>query len=587
KYGFWDNATDDEGNVIKKYKKIVLRNGGNCAFTTKFSDSYWQSLLEDLDCDNQSSRPCVVYLNGEYWGVYILQDDFNGAYMENKHGVNKDNVVIYKGDAEAIQPLGYKLDEGELPEGVTQENYYLQDLENFMRTHSSVSTQEDYDQLAAMVDEDSIIDYFATEVWINNKWDWPGKNWSIWKSTQTDDQNTYADGKWRFLIYDVEFGGVSGSSDVWGNALEKSNLLETGTDDEESVNSDKPHVRCFALMMTNRAFRDKFVAKLKSFSSGMFEYDRLMNRADLYKGVYQPILPQFFDRFPTGATVEDAIYGNYASWKTIVDFAEKRAEKIPDIVQYVRNYYGDKEEEPSQTETPASAAPSQSTMPSETGVPSQSEAPVSSNVPPASQTPLQSSVPAPTTAASPSPDAQVPGDQPATQAPSKMQGEKTEKLKDGTVKISKTGQNGKVISTEYRKAGISYRVKKNQTLSCGTADPKLLKKQRSLVIKDTIRLDGKNWKITEIRTNGFKGLNKLERVTVGSNITKIGNGAFQKCGRLKKIMIKGKKLSFLGKNAIKGIHKKAVIHCPKTKKKAYGKILSKKTGFDKKTMKLK
>ncbi len=591
KYGFWDNATDDEGNVIKKYKKIVLRNGGNCAFTTKFSDSYWQSLLENLDCDNQSSRPCVVYLNGEYWGVYILQDDFNGAYMENKHGVNKDNVVIYKGDAEAIKPLGYKLDEGELPEGETQENYYLQDLENFMRTHSSVSTQEDYDQLAAMVDEDSIIDYFATEVWINNKWDWPGKNWSIWKSTQTDDQNTYADGKWRFLIYDVEFGGVSGSSDVWGNALENSNLLETGTDDEGSINSDKPHVRCFALMMTNKAFRDKFVAKLESFSSGMFEYDRLMNRADLYKSVYQPILPQFFDRFPTGATVEDAIYGNYASWKTIVDFAEKRAEKIPDIVQYVRNYYGDKEEEPSaapsQTETAAPAAPSQSAMPSETGVPSQSEVPASSNVPPASQTPLQSSVPAPTTAASPSPNAQVPGDQPATQAPSKMQGEKTEKLKDGTVKISKTGQNGKVISTEYRKAGISYRVKKNQTLSCGTADPKLLKKQRSLVIKDTIRLDGKNWKITEIRTNGFKGLNKLERVTVGSNITKIGNGAFQKCGRLKKIMIKGKKLSFLGKNAIKGIYKKTVIHCPKTKKKAYGKILSKKTGFDKKTMKLK
>ena len=79
KYDFWDNALDDQGKVINKYKKIVLRNGGNCAFTTKFSDAYWQSLLQDIDCDNQSARPCVVYLNGEYWGVYILQDDFCGA----------------------------------------------------------------------------------------------------------------------------------------------------------------------------------------------------------------------------------------------------------------------------------------------------------------------------------------------------------------------------------------------------------------------------------------------------------------------------------------------------------------------------
>ena len=149
----------------------------------------------------------------------------------------------------------------------------------------------------AMVDEDSIIDYFATEVWINNKWDWPGKNWSMWKSTVTDETNPYADGKWRFMVYDVEFGGISGYDDKRGNAIKDSKLLQTGTADPDSVNHDKPHVRCFALMMTNEAFREKFIARLESFSTGMFEYNHAIERADLYQGVYQQIMQQFFDRF--------------------------------------------------------------------------------------------------------------------------------------------------------------------------------------------------------------------------------------------------------------------------------------------------
>ena len=205
KYGFWDNAKDDAGNTIEKYKKIVLRNGGNCAFTTKFSDSYWQSLMEDIECDKQHARPCVVYLNGEYWGVYILQDDFCGAYMENKHGIDKDNILIYKGDAQAIPDLGYKLDEGDFPEGVTDESYYFQELEDFMSKHNDLSKEEDFNALCEIVDKDSFLDYFATQVWINNKWDWPGKNWSMWRcpAAAIDPANPYADGKWRLLIYDV------------------------------------------------------------------------------------------------------------------------------------------------------------------------------------------------------------------------------------------------------------------------------------------------------------------------------------------------------------------------------------------------
>lgn len=45
-------------------------------------------------------------------------------------------------------------------------------------------------------------------------------------------------------------------------------------------------------------------------------------------------------------------------------------------------------------------------------------------------------------------------------------------------------------------------------------------------------------------------------------VTAIDKKAFAGCGKLKKLQIKSKKLTSIGKNAFAGIHKKAVISCP-------------------------
>ena len=70
----------------------------------------------------------------------------------------------------------------------------------------------------------------------------------------------------------------------------------------------------------------------------------------------------------------------------------------------------------------------------------------------------------------------------------------------------------------------------------------------------------------------------------------IGKNAFYKDKKLKTIVIRSCYLEKVGKNAIKGIHKKAVIKVPtydySNTYKTYKKLFKKKTGFTKK-MKLK
>lgn len=91
--------------------------------------------------------------------------------------------------------------------------------------------------------------------------------------------------------------------------------------------------------------------------------------------------------------------------------------------------------------------------------------------------------------------------------------------------------------------------------------------------------------VKTIGSSAFSGCTKVVSATIGSKVTKIGVKAFYKCKDLKKIVIKGKKLNSIGKSAIKGINKNAVIKCPKKMVKKYKKLWKASTGY-KKTMQI-
>ncbi len=333
---FGEDYVNYEGKTMNKFDTLTLRNGGNCAFTAKFNDTYWQSLVTEMNCSTQRSRPCVVYLNGEYWGLYILQEDYTNDYAEDYYGVNKDDVVIYKGDAESLA-LGYKLDEGDLPDGVTDETYYFHDILNFFETHSDLKSEEDYNEFIKLVDPASVMDYFAVQCWIDNKWDWPGKNWSMWKTTTASDLSPYADGRWRLMFYDIEFGGVCGEGDARNNTLRNANYKDNGLLDMDTEN---PAVLCFAYLMTNEGFRTEFCDKLTGLSSDCFEKNRALERLDYFEDVYGPLYEQFFARYEGTGSADDALNGGYATARCIRDFINSRQKNIKQMVTFCERVLG-------------------------------------------------------------------------------------------------------------------------------------------------------------------------------------------------------------------------------------------------------
>ena len=84
--------------------------------------------------------------------------------------------------------------------------------------------------------------------------------------------------------------------------------------------------------------------------------------------------------------------------------------------------------------------------------------------------------------------------------------------------------------------------------------------------------------VTTIGKKAFKNNEKLTKITIGKNVVYIGSKAFYGCKKLKSITSKTTKLTSkkVGEQTFKEINTKATIKVPKSKLKAYRKMLKSK-----------
>ena len=98
---------------------------------------------------------------------------------------------------------------------------------------------------------------------------------------------------------------------------------------------------------------------------------------------------------------------------------------------------------------------------------------------------------------------------------------------------------------------------------------KMRKQMKSVKVVDSFKLGAITCDVTAIASKAFAGVKKMQNLTLGRNVTTIGNQAFSKCTNLKRIYINGKNLRTIGKNSFYGINRKTIIRVPKEKLKKY------------------
>lgn len=288
--------------VTNKFKSVMLRNGGNDVDYTKFQDAFIQQMVSDKNFTTQGARPCMLYLNGEYWGLYNLTEKYSDKYLEEKFGVSDKNIMVYK---------DLELDEGEDPDGAALKE--LMDLGNL-----DMTKEENYQKFLDLVDVDSFVDYYATEVYINNN-DWwsgcnaktPNNNICFWKVADPSQEvnadgsvNPFADGKWRYMLFDTEWSMSIYNSTQAGPEYDSIKYHALGEVDKNN-SADEGRTQAngspvFRAVFKNADFRKRFFTALLDIRNYNFNPSRCSSVLNAYSSLYSPLMEKHRIRWNTG-----------------------------------------------------------------------------------------------------------------------------------------------------------------------------------------------------------------------------------------------------------------------------------------------
>ena len=275
KYDFFNGKlTNHKGQVIDSFDKITLRNGGNDD-KTKIRDRLNQEMVPDKDFGTQAQTECVVFIDGEFWGTYNIVEKIGKEYIADHYKVKEESVCMIKTD--------------ELSDG-SQQGW--QDYESLKQLAQSANYSDaaTYDKFRELLDLDSFAQYMAVELMVGNS-DFGDNNYALWKTETIDADKKYADGQWRFILFDTEYGqGLYGQSNASTSTFDKLRMGQGWIG------------KLFFGLLQNEDFRNRFVRAYYDLCNENYKSDKVLSRLSELKTAYTDSMIETYKRFSYAAS---------------------------------------------------------------------------------------------------------------------------------------------------------------------------------------------------------------------------------------------------------------------------------------------
>lgn len=307
KYDFFSDGTlpavDVNGEAITKFKRLLLRGGGNEATSwdrTYFRDTLAAWTMKDTRLDVQAAQPVVVFLNGSYYGIMNLRERQDERYIEEHYGLEPELVVIYSFWYDENGEIHIEA-EADTDELAWQARAYYEEIFNFATT-ADLTVPENYEKVCAAFDIENYIDYLCVELFCDNT-DWPGNNCKAWRYTGEAGGAYGSDGKIRWLLYDTEFG-----FGLYGRDPSDDSLAAALSDSSAEWPNQHGSTRLFRSLLQNESFRSAFVSRMLDLLNENFASKALKWQADAMAGYYKALIQEcrnagnWFDSYETNVS---------------------------------------------------------------------------------------------------------------------------------------------------------------------------------------------------------------------------------------------------------------------------------------------
>ena len=205
KYAFFPGQVSPvTGEKVEKFDTLLLRGCASNVGNTLITNSAVLEMAQACDALTTSRvRPVAAFVNGEYYGLMMLTEDYSPEYFESYYGVDPDtvttaNMTVVQNTANPY--LGWEHDDGSEEDFKEFERAF-----DFLR-HADFTNERNYERAKQYLDLDNFIQYITVECYLNN-WDWPRNNIRVWRSNVNGydpDADPGFDGRWRFVLKDLD-----------------------------------------------------------------------------------------------------------------------------------------------------------------------------------------------------------------------------------------------------------------------------------------------------------------------------------------------------------------------------------------------
>jgi hypothetical protein len=227
------------GSEVTAFKRLVLHNSGQDR--PVFPHTNWTDLRNQLATDlalqldglAPRTRPVLLFINGELWGIYQLRERLDRFFLADHYGVEEADFL-------------------EAPDVRGQSDVVMGDREDWDRLQRFLDTHDladpaSYAYVESQVDVANFIDYNILQIYASND-DWPHQNVHQFRPAVPG-------GRWHWLFWDSDRGfAAQPVGRVDANIV--ADLLER--DDRYTGGRDKLLLR---KLLGNPGFRERFLAR--------------------------------------------------------------------------------------------------------------------------------------------------------------------------------------------------------------------------------------------------------------------------------------------------------------------------------------
>ncbi|MBK6527322.1 MAG: CotH kinase family protein [Crocinitomicaceae bacterium] len=290
-----------------EYQKLILKAAANDNYPASggahIRDAYVHTIsaIGDLRMDERTSAFVIVYVDGEYWGLYDVREkvddhDFTSYYYDQgKYEI--DFIKTWGGTwAEYGDPA------------MTDWN----DIYTYITTND-MSVTANYEYVKTKYNVGSLIDYVVLNSYIVTS-DWLNWNTAWWKGNNPDgDKKT-----WRYVLWDndasfghyINYTGIPSTSPD-ADPCNPETLAGTGGDPEG-------HITILNALMNNAEFQQEYITRYADLSNGVFSCPQMHAILDSMVAVMTPEM--------TGQTGKwgGSVTGWQANVQTLKDYIDAR-----------------------------------------------------------------------------------------------------------------------------------------------------------------------------------------------------------------------------------------------------------------------